>query len=206
MAAEGCHDVKKEEKFLYMINKNKYDDNVMYSDNIECMSADLDKTADDVVELLKNRGLHIASAESCTGGLISEKITSVSGASEVFELGLCTYSERIKSELLGVPSETIERCGVVSDEVALAMVRGLKQRSGADICVSVTGIAGPSGYTDEMPVGTVYIGFDICGRQFVKLPELWTLRDRSRENIRRSAACYALKVVEGALTEARNCQ
>ena len=189
-----------------MMNKNKYDDDLMYCDNIECLSANLDKAAADVVELLKNNGLTISVAESCTGGLLSERITSVSGASEVYELGVCTYSERIKSEFLGVPAETIDKYGVVSDEVAMAMVRGLKQCSGADVCVSVTGIAGPSGGTEDMPVGTVYIGFDICGRVFVKLPPLWELADRSRENIRRSAACYAFEVILGSLMEAHDCQ
>lgn len=164
---------------------------------------DLDNSVTTVVELLKQKKLTISTAESCTGGLLSEMITSVSGASEVFELGICTYSERIKHEFLGVPMEEIEKYGVVSEQVALSMVRGLKKRSGADICVSVTGIAGPSGGTPEQPVGTVYIGFDICGEQFVKLPELWELEDRSRENIRRCAADFAFKEIEKKITEAK---
>ncbi len=164
---------------------------------------DLDNSVTTVVELLKQKKLTISTAESCTGGLLSEMITSVSGASEVFELGICTYSERIKHEFLGVPMEEIEEYGVVSEQVALSMVRGLKKRSGADICVSVTGIAGPSGGTPEQPVGTVYIGFDICGEQFVKLPELWKLEDRNRENIRRCAADFAFKEIEKKITEAK---
>lgn len=164
---------------------------------------DLDNSVTTVVELLKQKKLTISTAESCTGGLLSEMITSVSGASEVFELGICTYSERIKHEFLGVPMEEIEKYGVVSEQVALSMVRGLKKCSGADICVSVTGIAGPSGGTPEQPVGTVYIGFDICGEQFVKLPELWKLEDRSRENIRRCAADFAFKEIEKKITEAK---
>jgi len=164
---------------------------------------DLDNSVTTVVELLKQKKLTISTAESCTGGLLSEMITSVSGASEVFELGICTYSERIKHEFLGVSMEEIEKYGVVSEQVALSMVRGLKKRSGADICVSVTGIAGPSGGTPEQPVGTVYIGFDICGEQFVKLPELWKLEDRSRENIRRCAADFAFKEIEKKITEAK---
>ncbi len=82
------------------------------------------------------------------------------------------------------------------------MVRGLKKCSGADVCVSVTGIAGPSGGTAETPVGTVYIGFDICGREFVRLPELWKLSDMSRSNIRKCAAAYAFETVEKMLMEA----
>lgn len=166
----------------------------------ECLSQNLDKTVGNVVKLLRQKGLTIAAAESCTGGLLSELITSVSGASEVFELGLCTYSERMKSKFLDVPEELIRRFGVVSRETALAMVRGLKSHSGADVCVSVTGIAGPGGGTPETPVGTVYIGFDILGRQFVRLPELWTLK--SRTDIRLAAAGFAFGVIEEILMEA----
>ena len=168
----------------------------------ECVSANLDKLVTNVVELLKRRGLTIATAESCTGGLLSELITSVSGASEVFELGLCTYSERMKSRFLDVPEETIARYGVVSSETALAMVQGLKKCSEADICISITGIAGPGGGTADTPVGTVWIGFDICGRQFVRLPDMRTLEDKSRDNIRCNAALFAFRIIEDALTEA----
>ena len=169
----------------------------------ECNAEKLDKSVSNVVKLLERKSLTIATAESCTGGLLSELITSVSGASAVFELGICTYSERIKTKFLGVPAETISKYGVVSEETALGMVRGLKECSGADVCVSVTGIAGPSGGTAETPVGTGYIGFDICGRQFVCLPELWKLSDMSRDNIRRCAAAFAFDTIEKILMEAR---
>ena len=167
----------------------------MNSYNNECDTVNLDKTVTNVVKLLERKGWTISTAESCTGGLLSELITSVSGASAVFELGICTYSERIKSEFLGVPAADIAEYGVVSKEVALGMVNGLKKRSGADVCVSVTGIAGPSGGTPEQPVGTVYI------RQFVRLPELWKLPDRSRDNIRRSAAAFVFETLESLLAE-----
>ncbi len=165
----------------------------------ECQTKNLDKTVRNVVKLLERKSLTFSAAESCTGGLLSELITSVSGASAVFELGICTYSERIKTEFLGVPAEVIQEFGVVSEQTALSMVCGLKKCSGADVCVSVTGIAGPSGGTADTPVGTVYIGFDICGRQFVRLPELWKLNDMSRENIRRCAAAFAFHTVEKIL-------
>ena len=140
----------------------------------ECNPDKLDKTTANVVKLLECRGLTIATAESCTGGLLSELITSVSGASAVFELGICTYSERIKTEFLGVPAATIRDFGVVSEQTALSMVRGLKQRSGADVCVSVTGVAGPSGGTAETPVGTVYIGFDVREACMKEIDDNWT--------------------------------
>ncbi|MCM1007661.1 MAG: CinA family protein [Ruminococcus flavefaciens] len=172
------------------------------SQNDEYLPFNLDKTVTNVVELLKQNGLTVSAAESCTGGLISELITSVAGASSVFELGLCTYSEKIKNEFLGVPEDEIKKYGVVSSQVALSMVKGLKSRSGADICVSVTGIAGPDGGTKETPVGTVYIGFDIMGRQFVELPDLVGLTDKSRRNIRYAAAAFAFETIENALVEA----
>ncbi len=175
---------------------------VYYGQYSECSFANLDKTVTNVVKLLKHRGHTIAFAESCTGGLLSELITSVSGASEVFELGICTYSERIKMKYLDVPEETLGSYGVVSSQTALAMVQGLKKASGADICVSVTGIAGPGGGTPETPVGTVYIGFDVYGRQFVRLPGLWRLENKSRDNIRISAAEYIYRTIEEILMEA----
>ena len=168
----------------------------------ECITGNLDKTVTNVVKLLKRKGWTISTAESCTGGLLSQLITSVAGASDVFELGICTYSERIKNEFLDVPLSDIDMYGVVSEAVALDMVRGLKLRSGADVCVSVTGIAGPSGGTTEKPVGTVWIGFDIGGREFAKLPELWKLSDKSRSNIRMAAAEYVFQTLEKLLTEA----
>lgn len=170
----------------------------------ECDPRNLDKTVTNVVKLLERNKLTIATAESCTGGLLSELITSVPGASDVFELGICTYSERVKTEYLGVSPELIAQHGVVSEEVAESMVRGLKERSGADVCVSVTGLAGPGGGTPEKPVGTVYIGFDICGKVTVMLLRLWELEDRSRENIRRCAAAFAFGIIERSLTEAND--
>ena len=174
----------------------------MSGNNTEYLSGNLDKTVTNVVKLLERNGWTISTAESCTGGLLSQLITSVAGASGVFELGVCTYSERTKNEILGVPLADIEMYGVVSEAVALDMVRGLKKKSGADVCVSVTGIAGPSGGTPETPVGTVWIGFDIAGRQFARLPKLWELSDKSRSSIRMAAAGYVFETLEKFLSEA----
>lgn len=148
----------------------------------------LDKMVRDVVQLLLNKNITIATAESCTGGLLSELITSVPGASKVFEIGVCTYSNKIKHEYLDVPKALFKQYGAVSRQVALAMVSGLQKQSGADICISVTGTAGPGGGTPEKPVGTVFVGIS-CGRKkIVKLLRLWELEDKSRDNIRMNAA------------------
>jgi PncC family amidohydrolase len=117
-----------------------------------------DKVEFEVVERLREKNLKVATAESCTGGLISERITRVSGASEVFDCGVCSYANEIKEKLLGVRHDTLSILGAVSAETAIQMAEGVKKLSGADITVSVTGIAGPSGGTSEKPVGLVYIG------------------------------------------------
>lgn len=107
---------------------------------------------------LRLKGYTLATAESCTGGLVAERITRVPGASEYFVGSVVSYTNQIKTELLGVPQEMIERCGTVSGEVAEAMARGIKERTGATIGLSVTGVAGPGGGTQAVPVGTVYVG------------------------------------------------
>jgi PncC family amidohydrolase len=108
--------------------------------------------------MLKEKGLTIAVAESCTGGLISGRITNISGASAYFLAGFITYSNKAKTSFLSVPEEVITRYGAVSFETAKLMAEGAKNAAGADIGVSVTGIAGPTGGTFEKPVGTVFIG------------------------------------------------
>ncbi len=117
--------------------------------------------------LLKKRGLTIAAAESCTGGLISSRITNISGASEYFVAGLVTYSNKAKTLFLSVPEEVITQHGAVSSETAQLMAEGVRNKTGADIGIAVTGIAGPLGGTPEKPVGTVFIG--ISAKEITKV-------------------------------------
>lgn len=117
-----------------------------------------DTLQEKVVEILIKKKLTVATAESCTGGLVSERITRVSGASEVFGCGVCSYSNEIKNKILGVEKETLAVLGAVSAETAVQMAEGVKKISGADIGISTTGIAGPTGGTPEKPVGLVYLG------------------------------------------------
>lgn len=124
-------------------------------------------TAEQVVATLRERGLSLATAESLTGGLIGATITSVPGASQVFVGGVIAYESRLKTELLGVPRETIQTYSVVSEDVARAMARGLAERSGADWCVAVTGVAGPAGQDGHDP-GEVWIA--VVGPQVGQLP------------------------------------
>tara|TARA_B100000963_G_scaffold282335_1_gene250947 strand:- start:559 stop:1029 length:471 start_codon:yes stop_codon:yes gene_type:complete len=107
---------------------------------------------------LKRKKLKLAIAESCTGGLLSSAITSVGGSSKVFALGLITYSNQSKINLLKVPEQTIKKHGSVSVQCCLSMVNNLSKISKSKVCVSITGIAGPKGGSNEKPVGLVYIG------------------------------------------------
>jgi nicotinamide-nucleotide amidase len=121
-----------------------------------------DEIARLVVELadaLRARGWHLASAESCTGGMIAAACTDLAGSSDWFERGVVSYSNEAKTELLGVPTSLLEQHGAVSEPVVRAMVEGMQRLSGADLAVAVTGIAGPAGGTRAKPVGTVWFGF-----------------------------------------------
>lgn len=113
-----------------------------------------------LVKALHEKNLKIATAESITGGLVSKRITEVSGSSEVFECGVCSYSNNIKHSVLGVSQETLDTFTEYSAETALEMAKGVRRISGADIGISTTGIAGPNGGTDEKPVGLVYVAVD----------------------------------------------
>lgn len=113
--------------------------------------------AEVLVKALRDKGYKICFAESCTGGLISGALTAVAGASAVFDGGLCSYANSVKSGLLGVSREVLDKVGAVSAACALQMAQGALVLFGADVAVSVTGIAGPDGGTEEKPVGTVYI-------------------------------------------------
>ena len=123
----------------------------------ECFSTADENMEDVVVRLLSEKGKTLALAESCTGGRIADRVTNVSGSSAVFTHGFTTYSNEAKIQMLDVPAELIEAHGAVSEQVASAMAVGALKKSEADIAVSVTGIAGPTGGTEEKPVGTVWI-------------------------------------------------
>ena len=113
-------------------------------------------TNEEIAKILIEKNLRIASTESCTGGLLSSKLTDISGSSAFIHLNLVTYANEAKHKMLGVRNETLENFGAVSEECAYDMASGLMKLTGADICISTTGIAGPTGGTDEKPVGLMY--------------------------------------------------
>lgn len=143
-----------------------------------------------LVETLKNKCLTITTAESCTGGMVASSIVNISGASEIFKEGCITYSNEAKERVLGVKHETLEQYKAVSEEVAREMAEGAVNKTGADISVSVTGVAGPS-KEDDKPVGLVYIGCCYKGITRVKECEL----SGDRHTIRCQSTKEALKFV-----------
>ena len=151
-----------------------------------------------LVKLLRDKGLKIATAESCTGGLIAGAITAHGGASDVFETGVVTYSESEKMRVLGVKKETLEKYTVYSKQVAVEMAEGLHKFCGADVCVSITGVAGPGGGTEETPVGTLFVGVYYKGKT---VANRYNFRHNSRENIRAVAVTYALNDARKAILE-----
>jgi len=127
-----------------------------------------EKLLDKVSSLLKKQRLTIATAESCTGGLIAHTLTNVSGSSDYFDRGIISYSNNAKIKLLDVPEELIKKYGAVSEQVAKAMADGVRKKSNVDIGIATTGIAGPTGGTPSKPVGLVYIGVSNSDNTFVK--------------------------------------
>jgi PncC family amidohydrolase len=146
---------------------------------------------DTLGKLLKEKGLKIATAESCTGGLIANRITNVNGASDYFEAGFITYSNRAKTLFLAVPDDVIMKSGAVSPAVAGLMAEGARRSTKVDIGMSVTGIAGPAGGSVEKPVGTVYIGISSQAGTFVR----HFLFHGDRKRIKRQTSDAALKFV-----------
>ena len=144
--------------------------------------------AENLVELLKARSFTCATAESCTGGGVGEAITAVPGSSAVFNGGVISYSNAAKTSLLGVEAETLERCGAVSSEVAFQMAEGARRLLNADIAVSVTGIAGPGGGSEEKPVGLVWFG--VSTRDGTRTEK--SIFRGDREGVRGDAVIHAL--------------
>ena len=145
-----------------------------------------------LVNSLKKRKLKISFAESCSGGLLSSAITSISGSSKVFTLGLVAYSNQSKINLLKVPKKTIKKYGSVSKQVCLTMVKNLSKISKTNISVSITGIAGPSGSTKTKPVGLVYVGIKKSNRTEVKK---YLFKNKSRSYIQKAAVNKTLGLI-----------
>lgn len=158
---------------------------VVYTDTFDSLE-------ETVVDTLKSVHKTVATAESCTGGLLSQRLTAIPGSSEVFSLGVCTYSNEMKEKMLGVPAEMLAQVGAVSPQVAAAMACGVRACAGADIGVGITGIAGPGGGTKEKPVGLVYVS--VCDEKVTYVQKL-LMTNRTRDSVRTWASQHALEMV-----------
>ena len=150
------------------------------------------KLSQKVFNTLKKKRLKISFAESCTGGLLSNVITSISGASKVFTIGLVTYSNQSKINLLKVPKNIIRKHGAVSYETCLSMVKNLNKITKTNISVSITGIAGPMGGSKKKPVGLVFIGIKKSNKTLVKK---YLFKNKKRISIQRAAVIKSLNLI-----------
>ena len=149
-----------------------------------------------IVSLLKRKKLKIAFAESCTGGMLSSAITSVSGSSKVFTLGLVTYSNQAKIDVLKVPKKIIKNFGAVSVQCCIAMVNNLSKISKSKVCVSITGIAGPKGASKQKPVGLVYIGIRFGKKVVINK---CNFKNKGRSYIQKQTVKKSLNLLSGLI-------
>lgn len=157
----------------------------------------LEKLANEVLDTARRKSVMVATAESCTGGIIAAMLTDIAGSSDVFDCAFVTYSNEAKASMLGVDSALIAEHGAVSEQVARAMAEGVLAHSQAMVSVSVTGIAGPGGGSAEKPVGRVHFASAIRGMK--TLHSVKTYDNSGRSGIRLNAAKDALKLVLNAL-------
>lgn len=156
--------------------------------------------AEDLLADFRQMKLKLASAESCTGGLVAGLLTSIAGSSDVFERGFVTYSNEAKEDLLGVPVSLLREFGAVSAQVACAMAEGALHHSRADVAVSVTGVAGPGGGSAEKPVGLVFIG--IAGRQLETASRKLLFGAIGRQETRLATISQVLQILKQLTTPA----
>jgi nicotinamide-nucleotide amidase len=156
--------------------------------------------ADVVLQACRARGLTLAVAESCTGGLLGARLTAIAGSSDVVRGGVISYDDAVKTALLGVPAEMLREHGAVSEPVARRMAIGARERIDAAAALSITGVAGPGGGSESKPVGTVWIALDLTGSVEARLLRLWGDRDE----IRRRSAQAALELLRRALLPSRS--
>jgi nicotinamide-nucleotide amidase len=159
------------------------------------IDADILRQAEGVLAACRAAGLRIATAESCTGGLIAAALTAIAGSSDVVDRGFVTYSNAAKTEMLGVPADLIDAEGAVSEPVARRMAEGALAHSAADVSVSVTGIAGPGGGSAAKPVGLVWFGLARRGTATLTLRKVFP---GDRAEVRRAAVAQALALLASA--------
>jgi nicotinamide-nucleotide amidase len=162
----------------------------------------LREKATQVLEVFRARGLKVATAESCTGGLVAGALTGIAGSSDVVDRGFVTYSNAAKETMLGVPAATLKRHGAVSAETAAAMAAGALENSDADVTVAITGIAGPGGGSEQKPVGLVH--FAAASRDGRHLARERRYGDIGREDVRERSVAEALDLLQALAQESQS--
>lgn len=182
------------------VKDNRCVGSCIFAEDNKLVTKRLDIVTDRVVKYMIARGLTLSAAESCTGGMLSEHITSVAGASACYCGGVCSYTEEVKMRVLGVSKETLERFTVYSEQTASEMSECVRKLMGTDCSVGITGIAGPSGGTKEKPVGTVYVSVRYKDAELVRDLRLYEEYENLDRNIIRTVTvCKALEMLEALI-------
>ena len=167
-----------------------------FAEDYKVVTESIDIVTKGVVKYMLMKSVTMSTAESCTGGMMAECITAVSGASGMFKGGICTYTEDIKMKVLGVKKETLDRYTVYSSEVASEMSLGAQKLFGTDCAVGITGLAGPAGGTEEKPVGTVYVSARLGDKEVSRVLKLYKEYEKlDREIVRKAAVLNAMQMV-----------
>ena len=177
---------------------------IEFAKDNKAVTETIDNVAEAVVSYLMQKSITLSVAESCTGGMLSETVTSVSGASKVYLGGVCSYTEEMKMQVLGVKEETLEKYTVYSGQVASEMSRGVMELTGSVASVGITGIAGPDGGTDDKPVGTVYVSVRFGDRETVR--DLMLYRECEKADRKTIRQLTTVKALEMLMTLVEQCE
>ncbi len=177
--------------------RNEVEMLVVFADDDKMVTDSIDRVVTDVVEYFMTNEITLSTAESCTGGMVSQMITSVSGASKVYLGGVCSYTEEMKMKVLGVSEDTLKEYTVYSPQIASEMSYGIMNLTGSRASVGITGLAGPDGGTDDKPVGTVYVSVRYKDSELVKDLMLYKEYEKlDRRKIRTVTTIKALKMLK----------
>lgn len=175
-----------------------------FANGDKMVTESLDNVAKAVVSCLMTKGITLSTAESCTGGMVGEAITSVAGASNIYLGGVCSYTEEVKMKVLGVKKKTLKEHTVYSPQIASEMSLGIMKLMGSDASIGITGLAGPGGGTEDKPVGTVYVSVRYKDAEIVR--DLMLYREYEKLDRRKIRLLTAVKTLEMLKTLVENCE
>ncbi len=173
-----------------------------FANDNKMVTASIDRVTKSVVSYFMTKGITLSTAESCTGGMVSQMITSVGGSSKIFLGGVCSYTEEMKMNVLGVKHETLDKYTVYSSQVASEMSLGIMNLTGSNASIGITGLAGPDGGTDDKPVGTVYVSVRFKNNELVKDLMLYKeYEELDRRKIRMLTTVKALEMLKNLVEQ-----